>query len=126
MSLDWKQITILVVEDDHFLRSSLCEVLEMEGATVLQAENGQQALEIVRTHPIKFVLSDIKMPVMDGINLLKAIRAEDPNVPIVLLATGESSYNTQEVLSLGGSGLLRKPFEIATLIECVEHLINKS
>ncbi len=126
MKVNWSDLCILIVDDDAYLRSSLADLLEMQGAIVAQAEHGGKALEILKNQKISLVVSDIKMPVLGGVDLLKAIRSQNSKPPAVILITGESSYSEQEILKLGGNGVIRKPFDIPTFFDRIEDLFLRS
>lgn len=124
MSFDWRQYTILVVEDDQDLLDIMSEIFQTAGAKVLTAKNGKLALDIVNVQRIDFVVSDIQMPVLDGIQLLKKIRAMNPKVPIVLLATGQAQIEEHDALNMGAVGIIRKPFTFEALLEAVQKVLE--
>ncbi|HAR67217.1 MAG TPA: hypothetical protein DCR55_13535 [Lentisphaeria bacterium] len=105
------EFTILVVDDDEAVRDSLSGYLEAEGWTVKQAASGPEALEVVRTAAIDAVISDIRMPGMDGITLLKKLKELHSDVE-VLITTGHSSEDTAiSALKAGAFDYFRKPLE---------------
>lgn len=124
MNFDWGKISILIVEDDGEMREILGDVFEDRGARVLRASNGVEAFALVEKERIDLVMSDIQMPVMDGIELLRKIRKKDPKIPIVLLATGQSQLSEQGARSLGAAGLILKPFNLRSLADQVETLFR--
>jgi two-component system chemotaxis response regulator CheY len=73
--MDLKDATILVVDDEPDWRSIIADWLRREGSCVLLAEDGAEALKLIHTNKIDAVVSDVRMPVMDGITLLKNIKA---------------------------------------------------
>jgi CheY-like chemotaxis protein len=121
-----QNLNILVVEDDVDLREALVSWLEEEGPTVFQAGNGREALALLTTNSVDFVISDIKMPQMNGMELLEAIRGQDPKIPVVLLTTGESAVTDDMAKAAGAVGLLPKPFAIEELIETIIETLNLS
>lgn len=123
MSLDWGNYTILVAEDDPDLLDVMCEVLRGAGAKVLAAKNGKIAFEILQSQHVHFVLSDVQMPILNGLDLLKKIRVLNPKVPIVLLATGQAQVEEDEAIAMGAAGILRKPFSFQTLLDAVERVL---
>src|SRR5581483_10582060 len=81
---------VLVVDDDDDLRASLVRLVRGAGHPALEAADGAEGLAIVRSQPVDCVLSDVRMPGMDGFELLSHLRAERPDLPVVLLtAHGE-------------------------------------
>ena len=106
---------ILVVDDEFLLRDSIRIVLEKEGYEVLTAADGEEALQQLASRPPQVVISDIKMPKMDGIQLLKAIKSEHPEVEVVMLTgypTIEAAVNS---IKLGAYDYVTKPFKISNL-----------
>lgn len=115
--------TILVVDDEEIVRDLLRYALSEEGYNVLTAENGFEALDIIRNPDCRCNLAiiDFSMPGMDGIELSGKIRAELPEQK-VMMSTG--SYSTEEEISelkkKGIADVIRKPFNIAELLVLIE------
>lgn len=111
---------VLVVDDDSAVRESLAEILDAKGYSVLQAENGQKALDDLRETPHfpRVVLLDLAMPVMDGCGFLEH-RAHDPilrEIPVVVV-----SGDTQSNMPLEGiDAYLSKPVSIDSLIDIID------
>ena len=76
-------IRILIVEDDQDIRDLLVETLNRAGFELDTAENGKKGFEKFKLNRYDIIITDIRMPVMDGLNMLKKIRTEDPKIPIV-------------------------------------------
>ena len=77
--------TVLVVDDEKNYPLILSAVLEEEGFEVLTANSGREALEIQKTSDVDLILTDMKMPSMDGIELLEKIKARDPDMPVIMM-----------------------------------------
>lgn len=116
-------MNILVVEDDQVLRELICDYFQETGATIFQAANGQLGFQIVEAENIDLVLSDVQMPVMDGVELLKKIRANNSTIPFVLLATGQCQLTEESAISSGASGLIHKPFKLNEVIAKINQLL---
>jgi DNA-binding response OmpR family regulator len=114
---------ILIVEDDPILLELICDYFSMTGATVFQAVNGQLAFQIIESNSIDLVLSDVQMPVMNGFELLKKIRANNSSIPFVLLVTGQCELTENDALTSGASGLVHKPFKLNELNEKIHQLL---
>lgn len=123
MSINWQDFSILIVEDDGAMRLVLCKIFSKLGVQLYSAENGQQALNIMKIQKIHLVLSDVQMPIMDGVELLKQADAKNCELPIFLLATGHSDLTEESALSLGAVGLIHKPFNIQTLVEKTQKIL---
>jgi DNA-binding response OmpR family regulator len=114
-----KGLKILVVEDDPDLLGILGEFLIMQGADVVQALNGKEALEILNSKSFDLVLSDVQMPVMDGVELIRAIKQKDKNSPVVFLTTGHSSLDEISAQDLGAAAFIVKPFKLQHLLSSI-------
>lgn len=111
---------ILVVDDELDLREIIGEDFELMGAEVVSAENGVAAFELVqKVHP-DAIVSDIRMPGGDGVELLKKVRSSAlPVQPKVFLITGFADVTAQQAKELGAQGMLAKPFNLRQLREMV-------
>jgi CheY-like chemotaxis protein len=119
-----KNLRIWIVEDDASLLKVLKLALGRKCAFVLDALNGQQALEILSSQTVDLVLSDIQMPIVDGLELLATIRKINPNIPVVLFITGQAQVNEEQSILLGAAGLLAKPVRLKELVERIESLLS--
>jgi len=107
----------LVVDDDFVTRELLRNAMEASGFEALLAENGRQALEILRAGQARLVVTDWEMPEMDGLTLCQAIRAEELGryVYVILLTCREGTSNVVEGLAAGADDFVSKPFEPSEL-----------
>jgi two-component system chemotaxis response regulator CheY len=112
-----EELTCLVVDDSRVVRKAARRILEKRGFTVQEAENGLQALEACRAAMPRLVLLDWNMPVMDGMEFLKAARAEfGPDQPVIMLCTTESEFERIVMaLSAGAQEYIMKPFDDAIM-----------
>ncbi len=106
---------VLVVDDSAAIRKILQRVLRQTGmaiGTIHEAGNGQEALDLMKAHPVSLILSDINMPKMDGIQLLAAVKAapEWREIPVVMITTEGGETKVSEAVRLGAAGYVRKPF----------------
>lgn len=112
--------TILVVDDEADLREILSEEFQDMGATVLSAENGRVAAELARSHKVDIIISDIRMPGGDGVELLKSVREMYPqSPPHVFLVTGFSDLSQSQAIAMGAQGMISKPFNLVQLRKLV-------
>lgn len=115
--------TVLLVEDSMVNTLVLEGQLQRMGLTVLIAENGRQALDMVQHHRVDLVLMDCQMPVMDGFEATQAIRGLEPplsRVPIVALTANATAEDQQHCMTAGMNGFLRKPVELKLLREEIQ------
>jgi len=116
--------TILVADDESSLREICCEALEDAGYHVFQAKNGEQALDILHENRADLVLSDMRMPVLDGMQLLERIVQEKLDVDFLVM-TGFGTIETAvEIMKKGALDYLPKPFDINHLMLKVEKALN--
>lgn len=107
---------ILIVDDSEVMRSVISRVVKLSGfdvGAVYEADNGENALKILDSNWVDIVLSDINMPVMDGVELLKRIKESDvfSDVPVVIISTEGRSNRIEDIMEIGASGYITKPFK---------------
>jgi EAL domain-containing protein (putative c-di-GMP-specific phosphodiesterase class I)/CheY-like chemotaxis protein len=108
--------TLLIVDDEAPLRRAFARVLEKEGYTVVQAADGTAAVEAVMRQPFDAILTDIRMPGMTGIQLLRRVREYDPDVPVVLITANPSVDTAAQAVEFGALKYLIKPVAPTDLI----------
>jgi len=113
-------ISILIVDDEEMMRNLLEKILSREGYRILTAVDGVEALEILKADSINLVISDMKMPRMDGFELLKVIKREHANIGIIIMTAYGDTYTVKDALLLGADEYITKPFksyEISLVVE---------
>lgn len=118
-----KRLPVLVVEDDADLREALVDTLELSGFSVVEASDGETALEVLRREPVGLVVSDAQMQPMDGYTLFSHIKDRYPGLPFVLMTAYGVIERAIELLRAGASHYLLKPFEPQRLIDEVERFL---
>lgn len=108
--------TILIVEDDKNLRFSLSLALKAEGYRVLLAEDGEAGLQMTEIERPDLVLLDVMLPVRNGFEVLKEIRARDARLPVLLVTAKGEEEDRVRGLRLGGDDYIVKPFGLAELV----------
>ena len=118
--------TVLLVEDDHELRTLFAVLLEMEGVTVIQASRGDEAVATLRRHAdsIGLVLTDLSVPVLSGENLLRSLRATVPTVPLMCTSGRTDERTRQEALAAGADEFIPKPFQPPEMIALIKTRLN--
>lgn len=116
-------LKILLVEDDTMLQQVLKETLEGFGCTVMCSDNGYEAINLIKKENFDVIISDIKMPKMDGISLLETLKSLNVSIPVVMM-TGYSQYTDQQVEYAGGVVLLEKPFSRDKLKELFDDYLS--
>lgn len=112
--------TVLVIDDELGYREMLQVNLSEVGFNVLTAEGGVKALQLLKEEKVDLVLTDMKMPKMDGLQVVIAIKKFHPGIPIVLMTGYAVEDMVQKALSLKASTCLRKPFEIDELTTVIQ------
>jgi CheY-like chemotaxis protein len=107
--MELKQASILLVDDEPFLREIMGVWLARAAGQVLCAENGAEALKVLAANKIDLIVSDVRMPVMDGIALLKKIKETGGPTPRVIFITGFSDITLREAFDMGVEAVLEKP-----------------
>ncbi|KGD92509.1 chemotaxis protein CheY [Achromobacter sp. RTa] len=119
--------TILVADDSATMRMIVQATLTGAGWKVLTAENGQQALEMAKRHPVDLVVSDWNMPVMGGLELIQGLRDDDQylDVPVLVLTTEDDVDSKMAARDLGVCGWLSKPVDPDVLVELASELLDE-
>lgn len=121
---------ILIIDDDKLIAITLSRLLTREGYNVTTARNGKTALSLIQKRDFDLILSDIKMPEMDGIETVKKIReylAQNNKRPIpeIFITAYAKEEIYQKALQLNASGYIEKPFDIKALLRTAKEAIEK-
>ena len=109
------EIAALIVDDSSVMRKIVERALRQAGlplSKVYEASSGVEALDILKNERVQLILSDINMPMMDGLEFLRQMRFLDlaPDVPVVMITTVSSEDHVKEAIVSGAQGYIRKPF----------------
>lgn len=119
--------TILVVEDDVDIRELERYTLSSLGYTVLEAEHGAQALDLLKSHHIDLMVLDIMMPVLDGLSTIKSVRYQLNNpVPIIVVSARGEESDIITALELGADDYLSKPFSAKVLASKIRAVLRRT
>jgi len=116
---------VLIVDDEQSYRQLLSLVFESDGHTIRTAMNGRAALELLQTEPADIIISDVKMPDMDGIELLRSVRETQPDLGVVLMTAFASVETAREAFKLGADDFIQKPFDVEELKLIVRKTLEK-
>ena len=116
--------TILIVDDEKNYPRILGAVLEEEGYEIFTANSGPEALETLEGTDVDLVLTDMKMPIMDGIQLLEKIKAKDPELPVIMMTAHGTVDKAVEAMQKGAYSYILKPFDNERLIIYVSKAIS--
>jgi CheY-like chemotaxis protein len=109
--------TVLVIEDDPQFRMTLAAYLEDSGYTVLEASDGLEGLEVFDRARPDIVLTDLRMPKLDGLGVIAAVKARSPSTPVIAFTGTRDPLAGENALRLGAWGCLFKPIEDLSALE---------
>ena len=115
-------VSILIVDDEEMMRTLLNRILSREGYKIRSAEDGVVALEVLKAEKVDIIISDMKMPRMDGFELLKIVKNEYPKIGVIIMTAYGDTYTVKDALLLGADEYITKPFksyEISLVVERV-------
>jgi len=115
---------VLIVDDELNMRLVLSAVLKKEGFEVSSASDGREALQVLQSNKIDVVITDLKMPDMDGMELLTNISAQYPEIPVIMITAHGSIATAVEALKKGALDYITKPFDamdlVSRILSCVK------
>lgn len=117
---------ILIAEDEAKLRALVVSYLKKEGFKVVEASNGKEAMDLFSEDNYDLVILDIMMPLKNGLDVCKEIRAQKSNVPIVILTARSEEYDELSGFSCGADEYITKPFSPAILITRIKSIMKRS
>jgi CheY-like chemotaxis protein len=121
-----KKLKILLVEDTPDVLESLLELLEMEGYEMAGATNGKAALEKLQTFTPHLIITDLRMPEMDGFTFLRNVKSNPVHntIPVLVFSANATPENEDKSLHLGAAGFLKKPCNTDRLLEHIQTLLH--
>jgi DNA-binding response OmpR family regulator len=114
---------ILVVDDEYSLRTTLAAQLKEQGYSVSSAEDGDVAIKMLRSQTFDLILLDLKMPNVDGYEVLKFVKQKHPKTKVVVLTGFADLKNALDSRGLGADHFLAKPFERKELLALVRRIL---
>lgn len=118
--------SVLIVDDEKLLADLLAQALAREGWSTRTAVNGMEALHAVRSRRPDVVVLDVMMPVMDGVETLARIRAEDPHLPVLMLTAKDALADRVGALRSGADDYVTKPFDLDEVSARLEALVRRA
>ncbi|MBM4337245.1 MAG: sigma-54-dependent Fis family transcriptional regulator [Deltaproteobacteria bacterium] len=116
--------TVLIVEDEANMRRVLCALLERDGFGTIEAGDGDAALERLAREPVDAILTDLRMPKRNGLELLEAVRRAHPEIPVVVLTAHGTVGSAVEALKQGAFDYLTKPFDPDEIRQVMEKAVS--
>ncbi len=115
---------ILVVDDSGFQRKKACRVLERAGYETCAAADGQEALKSIEEDPPDFVVTDLNMPNMSGMELLDALQARGSDIPVLVVTSDVQESTREEAIERGAAEMLNKPVSEDRLIVTIQNFLG--
>jgi len=122
-NMEGARARVLVVDDDELIRSLFKETLEEQGHKVVVANNSTQGIEYVKQWDFDLVFLDLKLPDMDGAELLEQLRSIKPKLPVTIITGYPGSEMMERAFKQGPFGVMDKPFDAADIITAVENFL---
>ncbi len=119
--------TILIIDDEISIRQSLASFFEDEGYHVLTAENGQLGLEKLGANQVDIVLTDLRMPEKDGLDVMEAVQESDPDLPMVVISGAGKKEDIIEAMRMGARDYITKPVEdLNTISRVIQRVLENA
>jgi two-component system, NtrC family, response regulator HydG len=112
--------TVLVVDDDKDIVDTLCDILELRGYATLRAYDGLDAVTLASERPVDWVIMDVRMPKLTGVEALQVIKRQVPTARVVLMTAFASPDLAARAASAGAATVLHKPFDPSRLLNLIE------
>ncbi len=113
--------SILIVDDDKSIRDSLTKTLRKEGYEIVAVEDGEAALRYLQNRPVHLILTDLRMPRIDGLQLLRAVKSNHPKAEVILM----TAYDNVEIMKERVQDYIEKPLKRAAVVAAVRRAIEK-
>ena len=117
-------MTILVIDDDAHIRSSIGKFLIARGHTVIEAANGERGVEVVASQAVDIVITDVKMPGMDGFEVLRRMRSLASEIEVIVITGVKESENAFRALREGAFDFFNKPFKVEDLNAAIQRTVR--
>jgi len=117
---------VLIIDDERAIRRALKEILEFEDCTVLEAENGKEGIEIAKSNSLDLIFCDIKMPVMDGSEVLDALTSEGNEVPIIMISGHGTVETAVQSIKKGAFDFIEKPLDLNRILVTLRNVKDRN
>ncbi len=113
--------TILLVDDERYFLKNLADALKdyVEDCAIVTAENGKQGVEIIEAQTVDIIVTDLRMPVMDGFEFLAYVRQKAPRIPVIVMTANGCADLEERLGPSGAARCLRKPFKISEMASTI-------
>ncbi|MDY6851324.1 MAG: response regulator [Thermodesulfobacteriota bacterium] len=117
--------TVLIVDDDPAIRELVSETISLMGLRCLSAPDGNTALDLIRKNDLGIIISDIKMPLMDGLTLMNRVKEERPGIAFIIITGFAGEYSYERIIEAGANDFIKKPFTIDELKSKLRRIITE-
>ncbi len=114
---------VLIIDDEEDIREILAEFCEILGVVPIIATNGNEALQLFEREDVNLIISDIKMPDMDGFEFVNKIREKNKNIPIAICSGFIDEKNKKRIFQCGANYYLEKPFKLEQIKEIISNIL---
>lgn len=119
-------MNVLIIDDERAIRRALREILEFEDCIVLEAENGKEGIEITKKNTLDLIFCDIKMPVMDGTEVLEALIADGNEVPIIMISGHGNVETAVHSIKKGAFDFIEKPLDLNRILVTLRNVKDRN
>ena len=117
---------VLIIDDERAIRRALKEILEYENCQVLEAENGKEGLEMIRSNSLDVIFCDIKMPLVDGMELLEQVQGEGNDVPIIMISGHGTLETAVQAIKIGAFDFIEKPLDLNRILVILRNVKDRN
>jgi DNA-binding NtrC family response regulator len=117
---------VLIIDDERAIRRALKEILEYENCQVLEAENGKDGLEQIRTNSLDVIFCDIKMPLVDGMEVLQQIQTDGNEVPIIMISGHGTLETAVQAIKMGAFDFIEKPLDLNRILVILRNVKDRN
>ncbi len=117
---------VLIIDDERAIRRALKEILEYENCQVLEAENGKEGIEMIRSNSLDVIFCDIKMPLVDGMELLEQVQLEGNEVPIVMISGHGTLETAVQAIKIGAFDFIEKPLDLNRILVILRNVKDRN
>lgn len=117
---------VLIIDDERAIRRALREILEFEGCSVLEAENGKEGLDLSLTHSLDLIFCDIKMPMLDGMEVLQGLKESSSDTPIVMISGHGNVDTAVQSIKNGAFDFIEKPLDLNRILVILRNVKDRN
>ena len=117
-------MTVLVIDDDAYIRTAIGKFLIARGHTVIEAANGERGVEVVESQAVDIVITDVKMPGVDGFEVLRRVRSVSPETEVIVITGVKEAENAFRALREGAFDFFNKPFKVEELHAAIQRTVR--